>query len=87
MVNKGLIEPRTKSKRRKAIDKLLNQLSPEAMRKLEAIAVRQLTAKEISQADQEVLDRVVETIKKERDGELGETALKEWSGGGMFSKG
>ena len=42
-------------------------MSPEALRKLQAIAVRQLTAKEISKADQEVLDRVVEMIKKERE--------------------
>lgn len=67
MVNKGLIEPRTKKRRKLAIEKLISQLSPEAQRKLEAIAVRQMTAKEISAEDQAVLDKVAEIIMKERE--------------------
>jgi predicted DNA-binding transcriptional regulator YafY len=66
MINKGIIEPRTKSKRKAAIEKLLSQMSPEAKRKLESIAVRQLTAKEISAEDQAVLDKVADIIRKER---------------------
>jgi hypothetical protein len=41
-------------------------MSPEAKRKLESIAVRQLTAKEISAEDQAVLDKVADIIRKER---------------------
>lgn len=78
MINKGVIEPRTKSKRRAAIDKLISQLSPEAQKKLEAIAVRQLTAKEISAEDQAILDKVAEIIIQERERGLSEKAITEW---------
>lgn len=42
-------------------------MSPEARAKLEEIARRQTYAKEISEEDQRILDRVAEIIIQERD--------------------
>lgn len=67
MAQEGLIRPWTKSFRKKAIEKLISQMSPEAKAKLEEIARKQTYAKELSKEDKEVLQRVTDMIQRERE--------------------
>lgn len=67
----------TKSFRKKAIEKLLSDMSPEAKAKLEEIALKQTYAKEMSAEDQKILERVAEIIANERDRGLSEAAIRE----------
>ena len=77
LINKWLVEPRSKVWRRNAINKLLSEMSPEAQAKLEEIARRQTYAKEISAEDQRILDGVAEIIIQERNRWLSEEAIRE----------
>lgn len=77
MIQKWLVEPGTKRWRRKAIDKLLSEMSPEAKAKLEEIALRQTYAKEMSAEDQKILEWVAEIIRQERERWLSEEAVRE----------
>lgn len=52
-------------------------MSPEARAKLEEIARRQTYAKEISEEDQKILEKVAEIIAQERERGLSEEAVKE----------
>lgn len=62
--------------RKKAIDKITSEMSPEAKKKLEEIARKQTYAKELSKEDQAVLERVVDLIQKERNRSLSEASLR-----------
>lgn len=56
-----------KTLRRKKIDKLLSEMSPEAKAKLEEIALRQTYAKEMSEEDKRILEGVAEVIRQENE--------------------
>ena len=62
--------------RKKAIDKITSEMSPQAKKKLEEIARKQTYAKELSKEDQAVLERVVDLIQKERNRSLSEASLR-----------
>lgn len=76
MIQEWVLKPRTKSMRKKAIDKITSEMSPEAKKKLEEIARKQTYAKELSKEDQAVLERVVDLIQKERNRSLSEASLR-----------
>lgn len=67
MIEDNIINPMAKSLRRKKIDKLLSEMSPEAKAKLEEIALRQTYAKEMSTEDQKILEGVAEIIRQENE--------------------
>ena len=76
MIQEWMIRPWTKAYRKKAINKIVSEMSPEAKKKLEEIAKKQTYAKELSKEDQAVLERVTDLIQKERERSLSEEALK-----------
>ena len=77
LIQEDIIKPRSKKLRRKAIDKLVSEMSPQARAKLEEIARKQTYAKELSEEDKQILQNVAQVIAQERERGLSEAAIKE----------